>query len=257
MTSVVAAGTAGPRAAPGRLTWRTAVVPLLLAIAVGLVLAWVRDADLDTGEAAVLRGGNLGRRAWEHARLSAVSTGLAILVAVPAGIGATRPGVRGLSRPVLFLANVGQTVPTIAVLALMLTVTGLGFRTAVFALWIYSLLPILQNTIVGLSEVDASTTEAARGMGMSPMAVLRRIELPLALPVIAAGVRTAVVVNVGTAALGTLIGAGGLGAIIETGIGNQRDSLLYVGAALTGLLALAADWVVGVIGALLMPARHS
>ena len=255
MTTAVAAGPAGPRAAPGRLTWRTAVVPVLLLAAVGLVAAWIRQADLDTGEAAVLSGANLRARAWEHARLSAVSTALAVLVAVPAGIVATRAAVRAVSRPILFVANVGQTVPTVAVLALMLTVTGLGFRTAVFALWIYSLLPILQNTIVGLSTVDAATIQAARGMGMTPGSVLRRVELPLALPVIAAGIRTAAVVNVGTAALGTLIGAGGLGAVIETGIGNQRDSLLYVGAALTGLLALAADWVVGVVGALLIPRR--
>lgn len=257
MTTAVAAGPAGPRAAPGRLTWRTAVTPVLLLATLAVVAAWIRQADLDPAEAGVLSGDNLRARAWEHARLSAVSTGLAVVVAVPAGIMATRAAVRRASRAVLFVANVGQTVPTIAVLALMLTVTGLGFRTAVFALWIYSLLPILQNTIVGLSAVDASTVEAAKGMGMTSGSVLRRVELPLALPVIAAGVRTAAVVNVGTAALGTLIGAGGLGAVIETGIGNQRDSLLYVGAALTGLLALAADWVVGIVGALLMPARES
>ena len=144
----------------------------------------------------------------------------------------------------------------IAVLALMLTVTGLGFRTAVFALWIYSLLPILQNTLVGLRGVDRATVEAARGMGMGPVGVLLRIELPLAMPVMMAGIRTAAVVNVGTAALGTFIGAGGLGAIIEIGINNQRDHLLYVGAGLTAMLALAADWVVGVVGVLVSP-RHT
>ena len=257
MTSVVAAGPAGPRAAPGRLSWRMAVTPVLLLAGVAAVAAWIQQADLDAGAAGVLSSDNLRTRAWEHARLSAVSTALAIFIAVPAGVLATRGPLRTLNRPILFVANVGQTVPTIAVLALMLTVTGIGFRTAVFALWIYSLLPILQNTIVGLTAVDAATVEAAQGMGMTPGSVLRRIEIPLALPVIVAGIRTAAVVNVGTAALGTFIGAGGMGAVIETGIGNQRDSLLYVGAALTGLLALAADWIVGVTGALVMPRGQS
>ena len=228
--------------------WRTAVMPLLIVAGVVVVAAWVRAADLDAAEGAVLRGSALARRAWEHARLSAVSTALAVIVAVPAGVVVTR-ATRAAVRPVLFGANIGQTVPTIAVLALMRTVTGLGFRTAVVALWVYSLLPVLQNTIVGIRGVDEATVEAAHAMGMTRRTVLTRVELPLALPVIVAGVRTAAVVNVGTAALATFIGAGGLGAVIEIGIANQRDVILYVGAALTALLALAADWVVGLVGA--------
>ena len=227
---------------------RLIAVPLILAAATAGVLWWVRSADLDAAEAAVLRGGNLGARAWEHLKMSAVSTALAAVVAIPTGVALTRRRLAAATKPVLFAANIGQTVPTVAVLALMFTVTGLGFRTAVFALWAYSVLPILQNTVVGLRGVDPAVVEAARGMGMSGSGVLGRVEFPLALPVIVAGVRTATVINVGTAALGTFIGAGGLGAVIEIGIGNQRDTLLYVGAALTALLALAADWVVGVLG---------
>jgi osmoprotectant transport system permease protein len=232
------------------------VTPLILLGITAAIIWWVNHAQLDAGESAVLSTDNLRDRAWEHMKMSLVSTALAALVAVPLGILISRRALRRAGTPIVFVANIGQTVPTVAVLALMLTVTGLGFRTAVFALWIYSLLPILQNTVVGLRGVDPATVEAARGMGMSPTGQLLRVELPLAMPVMMAGIRTAAVINVGTAALGTFIGAGGMGAIIETGINNQRDNLLYVGAALTALLALAADWVVGVIGVLVSP-RHS
>jgi osmoprotectant transport system permease protein len=236
--------------------WRLALTPILLVAITAAILWWIDSSQLQPNESAALSTDNLRARAWEHVQMSGVSTALATLVAVPLGIVMSRRPLRRAGTPILFVANIGQTVPTVAVLALMLTVTGLGFRTAVFALWIYSLLPILQNTLVGLRGVDAATVEAARGMGMGPVAVLLRIELPLAMPVVMAGIRTATVVNVGTAALGTFIGAGGLGAIIETGINNQRDNLLYVGAGLTAMLALAADWVVGVAGALISP-RHT
>jgi osmoprotectant transport system permease protein len=235
---------------------RLAVTPVLLVLVTAAILWWVNHGRLDSGESAVLSTANLRARAWEHVQMSAVSTALATLVAVPLGIVMSRRALRRAGTPILFVANIGQTVPTVAVLALMLTVTGLGFRTAVFALWIYSLLPILQNTLVGLRGVDPATVEAARGMGMGPAGTLLRIELPLAMPVVIAGIRTAAVVNVGTAALGTFIGAGGLGAIIEIGINNQRDHLLYVGAGLTAMLALAADWAVGLLGVLISP-RHT
>lgn len=226
------------------------LTPLLLAAAAAVVLAWSQRGDLSPGEAAVLSGANLARRAREHLSMSALSTLLATVVAIPAGVAATRPALRRLGPPVLFLANLGQTVPTVAVLALMFTVTGLGFRTAVLALWAYSLLPVLRNTLAGLLGVDPAVVEAARGMGMSPAQMLLRVELPLAWPVLVAGVRTAAVVNVGTAALATFVGAGGLGAVIEVGIANQRDRVLVVGAGLTALLALAADWAVGTLAQL-------
>jgi osmoprotectant transport system permease protein len=232
------------------LRHRLWLTPVVLAGTAAAVVFWAQRGSLDAGEAAVLSGANLALHTREHLVLSAVSTALAVAVAVPAGIAVTRPTLRRLAPPVLFVANVGQTVPTVAVLALMFTVTGIGFRTAVLGLWAYSLLPVLRNTLAGLDGVDPAVVEAARGMGMSPAQVLARVELPLAWPVLVAGIRTATVVNVGTAALATFVGAGGLGAVIQVGIDNQRDRILLAGASLTALLALAADWAVATLAAL-------
>ena len=234
---------------------RLALPPLLLCAAtVGVVLCAHRGADVS--ELGVLATGRLALRVREHVALCAVSTALAVAAAVPAGVAATRPGLRRLASPLLFVANVGQSVPTIAVLALAFSVTGIGFRTAVIGLWAYSLLPVLRNTVAGLAGVDPAVVEAARGMGMSPAQVLRRVELPLAWPVVVAGIRTAAVVNVGTAALATFVGAGGLGTLITVGLDNQRDRILYTGAALTALLALAVDWAVAAVAELGPGARR-
>jgi osmoprotectant transport system permease protein len=204
---------------------------------------------------AIMTRAYLSLRLAEHIRLSVTSTLLALLVGLPAGVLLTRGRGRRLSAPVVGLANAGQTIPTISVLAIVYTFTGLGYRPALIALWIYSILPILQNTVVGLRSVDPDLVDAARGMGMTPASVLRRVELPLAMPVIVAGVRTAVVLNVGTAALATFVGAGGLGQVIEAGVSNLSEPLLLVGAGFTALLALAFDWLVALIGDLLTPPR--
>jgi osmoprotectant transport system permease protein len=232
-----------------RQTKRLVVTPVLLCAAAVVVVAWAHKGA-DVSEIGVLATGKLALRVREHVVLCAVSTALAVAVAVPAGVVATRPRLRRLAAPLLFVANVGQSVPTIAVLALAFSVTGIGFRTAVIGLWAYSLLPVLRNTVAGLAGVDPAVVEAARGMGMSPAQVLRRVEFPLAWPVVVAGIRTAAVVNVGTAALATFVGAGGLGTLITVGLDNQRDRILYTGAALTALLALAVDWAVAAVAEL-------
>ena len=230
-------------------SFRFLMTPLALAAATVAVVVWAHRGAVGA-EIGALATGELAERIREHVVLCAVSTALAILTALPAGIAATRPGLRRLAPPLLFVANVGQSVPTIAVLALAFSVTGIGFRTAVIGLWAYSLLPVLRNTVAGLGGVDPAVVEAARGMGMSPAQVLRQVELPLAWPVVVAGIRTAAVVNVGTAALATFVGAGGLGELITVGLDNQRDRILYTGAALTALLALAVDWAIGTLAVL-------
>ena len=181
----------------------------------------------------------------EHIRLVLISTMLAIAVAVPAGILITRQGFRDFSGLILGVANVGQSVPSIAILALFMGILGLGATTAIFALWLYALLPIVRNTATGIEEVDPNIIEAATGMGMTARQILAQIELPLAFPVMFAGIRTAAVINVGTAALGAFIGAGGLGTFIIVGIPLSRERMVLVGAILTAVMAILVDWILG------------
>ncbi len=187
------------------------------------------------------------RTVLAHLRLILFSTVLAIVTAVPAGILITREGFRDFSGIILSIANFGQSVPSIAILALFMGILGLGATTAIFALWLYALLPIIRNTAIGIAGVRPDIIEAATGMGMTKLQILWDIELPLAFPVMFAGMRTAVVINVGTAALGAFIGAGGLGNFIITGISLRRDSMVLVGAVLTAVLAILGDWILGKI----------
>jgi osmoprotectant transport system permease protein len=179
----------------------------------------------------------------QHCAIVGVSSALAILTAVPAGIALTRPGLRRWADRALVLANIGQTVPSLAFIALSVGLLGIGARTAVLAMWVYSLLPILNNTLAGIRGVDPALIEAAQGMGMRPGRVFRRIEAPLALPMILAGVRTAVTVNIGSAILAAFVGGGGLGNLIIAGNNISRTQVLVLGAALPVLMALAADSV--------------
>ena len=190
---------------------------------------------------------NVVNAVLEHLRLILISTALAIATGVPAGVLITRAGFRDFSGLILFFANFGQSVPSIAILALFMGILGLGATTAIFALWLYALLPIIRNTATGIEGVSPDIIEAATGMGMTKFQILFDIELPLAFPVMFAGMRTAAVINVGTAALGAFIGAGGLGDFIITGIPLRRDSMVLVGAILTALLAVMVDWILGKI----------
>jgi osmoprotectant transport system permease protein len=183
----------------------------------------------------------------QHIIMVLISSIAAILTAVPLGILLSRERFARIGPVIENIVNVAQTVPSIAILALFFTILGLGFNTAVFALWLYSLVPILRNTYAGITGVSSVVVEAARGMGMPPLRILTRIELPLASPVIIAGIRTAVVVNVGTATLATYVGAGGYGDLIVTGIAIQRLPLLLTGCILSALLAIICDHVLAVI----------
>jgi osmoprotectant transport system permease protein len=182
-----------------------------------------------------------------------ISSGLAIISAVPAGILITRDGFRDFSSLILGVANIGQTIPSMAILGLSLAFLGLGLEPTVLALWLYSLLPIVRNTATGINEVDPAIIESALGMGMTKRQILFRIELPLAVNVIMAGIRTAVVINVGTAALSTFIGWPSLGHPMAAGIRVRRDDMVAVAAVLTAVLAIGLDFLMGKIQDILAP----
>jgi osmoprotectant transport system permease protein len=179
----------------------------------------------------------------QHLGLVAISTAVALALGLPLGVlVARRPAWR---RPVLGFTNVVQTVPSLALFGLLIPVFGIGAWTAITALVLYALLPIVRNTYAGISGVDPAIREAGRGMGMSDGELLRLVELPLGAGVILAGVRVAVVVSVGIATIAAAIGAGGLGVYIFRGVATVDDTLILAGALPAALLALLADGVLG------------
>ncbi|HTX72995.1 MAG TPA: ABC transporter permease [Rectinemataceae bacterium] len=177
----------------------------------------------------------------EHLALTLVSSALAAIVGIGLAIAATRRRGGPLASLADRLAAMAQTFPPAAVLALSVPALGFGFKPTVAALFLYSVLPILRNGMEGLAGVPAEAMDAARGMGMGGRERLLKVELPLAAPAILAGLRTAIVVNIGTATIGATIGAGGLGSPIISGLVTQRPSYLAEGALAVALLALAAD----------------
>ena len=194
--------------------------------------------------------------ALEHLWLVSVSMLLAIAIGIPLGVLLTRrPGLR---RPVLGGANVMETIPSLALFGFLLTVPWLrerADRQAITALALYALLPVIQNTYAGITGVDSAVREAARAMGLTDRQVLLQVELPLALPVILAGVRVATVLTIGIATIAPAIGAGGLGELIFRGIAMVDNQLILAGAIPAALLALLADFVVGQLEHRLQPAR--
>lgn len=242
--------------APSRLRLlRTAVTPIVLAIVLGVLWYYDTHRTLDRFEQRTLNGPFLLARTREHLVLTAYVTVLVLAIAIPLGVLLTRRSTRRLATPVIALANIGQAVPSIGVLILLyLLFTDLGATPiAIIAFVAYSTLPVLRNTMVGLQQVDRAVIEAARGVGMTKAGVLWRIELPLAVPVILAGVRTALVISVGTVALATFIGARGLGDVIDSGISSNRSGTLITGAVLVAVLALAVDWLAGVAEEIFRP----
>jgi len=189
----------------------------------------------------------------QHLKLVGISGGLAILVGVPLGLALSRPSMRRSAETIMQTLNIGSTIPTLAVIALSMSLLGIGVVPAIFGLWVASLLPIVRNTYAGVLGVPAYYVEAAQGMGMRPMQVLSRVELPNALFVTFAGIRTALAVNVGTAPLAFLIGGGGLGELIFTGIDLNEPGMMLAGAVPTALLAVLVDLTFGAIAFWLVP----
>ena len=224
--------------------WRWGILPLLLiAVGVAIVVYGVNNPT-DSLVARALSYENVLRGLRQHLMLMVVSMFGAIVIGVLVGIMLSRPKLYYLGRGVENVVNVGQTIPSLAILALFFTIMGLGFNVAVFALFLYSILPILRNTFAGIVNVQKSIIESARGMGMNPLRILVKIELPLAFPIIVAGIRTAIVINVGAATLATFIGGGGFGDLIVTGLSLRRDMIVFTGAGLAALTAIFLDYYI-------------
>ena len=187
------------------------------------------------------RQGQLVDALIQHLQLSVISLVIAVLIAVPLGIWLTRR--KKIAETAIGFTAIIQTIPSLALLGLMIPLVGIGALPAIIALVLYALLPILRNTFTGLNEVDPSLLEAARACGMKPNQSLLKVELPLALPVIMAGIRTAMVLIVGTATLAALVGAGGLGTLILLGINRNDNYLILLGAIPAAILALLFDFL--------------
>lgn len=186
----------------------------------------------------------IGQRAAEHIAIVAAAVSIAIVTAVPIGIAITQS--ERTANAVLYVAAMMITVPSVALFGLMIPLLaplghGIGYVPAVIAIILYSQLPIIRNTYSAITDIDPSLREAAIGMGMRPVQRLREVEIPLAVPVIMAGVRTAVVMNIGVTAIAAYIGAGGLGTFISRGISQSDPRQLITGAVAVSLLAILAD----------------
>jgi len=191
-----------------------------------------------------------------HVLLVVISVGLATAIGVPLGIVLTRRP--GWQRLVLGTASAVQTIPSLALFGLLIPVPfigGIGTRTALIALTLYSLLPVLRNTVVGITGVDRAVREAGRGLGMTDAQLLRRVELPLAASVILAGIRLATVIGIGLATIAAAIGAGGLGVFIFRGVAMVDNRTILAGALPAAALALGADALLGALERRLQPPR--
>jgi len=197
------------------------------------------------------RLGDILSLAVEHLQITFMSISFAILIGVPVGIVITRK--QKIAKSVLGVANVFQTLPSLALFGLIIPIMGIGYKPSVFVLFLYALLPIIKNTYLGISGVDPSVIDAGKGMGMTDMQILRMVEIPLSLPIIMGGIRISTVINIGTATLAALIGAGGLGDLIFKGISLNNSNMILSGAIPTALLALLVDKVMEKIELSLVP----
>ena len=191
--------------------------------------------------------GDISYLTVQHMQIVAVSGALALLVALPLGVWMSRPANQRYAMASMQVLNVGQAIPKLALLALAMSLIGVGSGAAIFGLWVATLLPVAVNTYEGLRAVPQHLLEAAEAMGMTPRETLWKVEIPNAMNVIFAGIRTALAINVGTAPLAFLVGGGGLGELIFTGIDLNDFGMMLAGAAATALLAIAVDLTCGLL----------
>jgi osmoprotectant transport system permease protein len=218
--------------------------PVAAIVLAAATLVWAFSQDLDANETATLNSATLLKSTWEHLVITLVVTVLVIVVAIPLGVVLTRRWARPIAPLFIGIATIGQAAPAIGVVVLYFLWTEQeGLWAAAIPLAFVSLLPVLRNTMVGIQQVDPSLVDAGRGIGMSSFTVLRRVELPLAVPLMLAGLRTSLVLAVGTATLALFVNGGGLGFVLDAGYKVARTSVLLVGGVLAVGLALMVDWL--------------
>lgn len=223
---------------------RLLVQPAIVLILAASVLVWAFSRELTATQEGSISISNIATLTWQHVLITAAVVVIVVMIAVPLGTVLTRPGYTRLAPVFVGIANVGAAAPAIGLLVLFYLATSrTGFWIGVLPIAFYSLLPVLRNTILGYQEVDRTLIDAGRGQGMSAATVLRRVEFPLAVPYILAGLRTSLVLAVGTATLSFLVSAGGLGVLIDTGYKLRDNVTLVVGAVLAVSLALFIDWL--------------
>jgi len=233
---------------------RLFIQPIAVIVIVAAVLVWVLSGTLNANEQETLNLPTILTLTGQHILITLVVSVLVVAIAVPLGVALTRPGLKWLSPVFLAIANIGQAAPALGVIVLFFLWSGIeGLWAVAIPLIFYTLLPVLRNTMVGIQQVDKSLIDAGRGIGMAASGVLFRVELPLAVPLILAGLRTALVLAVGTATLAFFVNGGGLGELIDTGYKLQLDSVMYVGAVLAIGLALLVDWLGGMAELWLAP----
>ncbi len=227
-------------------------IPIAVLIGLGIASALYHTISGSAADDQVINYDFLSTKLLEHLVLSGVSFGVVAALMVPVGVLISGAG-RAVRLPVFLLANVGQAVPGIGILALLYVFLGnLGQEPTIIALVAYGALPVLRNTVAGIQGIDPAAVEAARGMGMTRWQSMYRVQLPLASPLIFAGLRTSLVLIIGTATLGNFIGGGGLGDVIASGI-NISNRIIFVGAIMVSTLALLADWALSLVERITVP----
>ena len=249
--------------ASGLRRWRGPAIVALAAIAYGVLVSqqgwWVAALTrlFPTTTGPVFPSATMADLVLRHLAIVGISSAITITIGIPLGVWVTRTSGRDFRELVAAGVDFGQTFPPVAVLALMMPILGFSIRTAVVALSLYGLFPVVSNTVAGLDAVSPAVLDSARGMGMGKWRILFTVEMPLAARVIMAGVRTSVIVNIGTATVAAVVGAGGLGDPIFAGINTQNLGYVFQGAVAAALLAVLADSVLAQVEQLVTPAGAS
>lgn len=232
--------------------WTDLLIPLLCVAVVVAELYYLSQAPLDSIERDLVSNARIWEYTQQHILITVVIVVIVLAVAVPLGVLITRRATAWIAPFVLAFGNVGQAAPIVGLIAIIGSFF-IGFWPVVLIIAAFSILPVLRNTIVGIQQVDVGVKDAARGMGMSPRGVLFGVELPLAVPIIAAGARTSLVLAVAVVPLGTDLNAGGLGRIVFPAIKLDRLEALVAGGVFIAVLALLIDWLGGIVQRVLTP----